>query len=164
MAVEIELTKGQIAAVDNEDADLGNVTWYAQPARFKGNLYGYYTVRRNKGDRKLVYMHRVIMERMLGRELTKDEVVDHIDHNRLNNQRCNLRVCTRSQNRANGKMAITNKTGRKGVVMQGKRYVAQITVHKKVIRLGAFSTPDEAHQAYLTAARAYFGEFAHSGE
>ena len=53
-----------------------------------------YAVRRTK-DGRMVYMHREIMG------APKGSVVDHIDHNTLNNRRCNLRVCTQAQNHAN---------------------------------------------------------------
>ena len=44
------------------------------------------------------FLHRLICGRMLGRPLTRAEVVDHIDHNPLNNQRENLRICSQGQN------------------------------------------------------------------
>jgi hypothetical protein len=59
-----------------------------------------------------------------------------------------------------------NQFGLKGIKRSkhGKKWQARIQVDKKTIHLGAFSTPEEAHQAYCDAAFKYFGEFANPGE
>lgn len=68
-----------------------------------------YAVTARTGCGKQLYMHRVIAE------AKKDEKVDHINHDLLNNTKSNLRKCTHSQNMANRKMSKSNKLGVRGV-------------------------------------------------
>ena len=61
------------------------------------------------------YMHRVVLERMLGKPLLPSEYSDHIDHNGLNNQRDNLRVSSASQNNMNSRIRKNSTSGYKGI-------------------------------------------------
>jgi len=89
-------------------------------------------------------------------------LIDHKDCNRSNNAFANLRQATNGQNRANSKH--NNKNGYKGVThhawLKEKPYQAQITFQKKVIYLGCYATPEEAHAAYKKAALDLHGEYA----
>jgi hypothetical protein len=58
------------------------------------------------------------------------------------------------------KLKEKNRTGFKGVVFHKKKYVAQISINNHPTYLGSFDTPEEAHTAYLKAARKLAGEFA----
>jgi hypothetical protein len=89
--IEIPLTKGKVAIVDEIDADLAKYRWFY---RFSTSTNGY----AGSGRPGMHHMHRVILERMLGRPLEKGEVCDHIDRNSINNSRSNLRVATHSEN------------------------------------------------------------------
>lgn len=100
---------------------------------------------------------------MLGRELVKDDITDHIDGNGLNNVRDNLRLATRSQNLGNSRLSIRNKFGLKGVSAFRDGFMAGITVNKQRIYLGVYETPELAHAAYVVAAKEHFGEFANDG-
>lgn len=150
---EIKLTQGQITSVDDEDYDyLMQWKWYAI------SYHRSYRAMRNSpiinGKKKNIYMHRVIMK-------TPDHLhVDHIDHNPLNNQKSNLRNCTKHQNNMNsGYHGSTS--GFKGVSYLKNRWIfARIKVNQKQIYLGYFKTTTEAAMAYDEAARKYFGEFA----
>lgn len=92
---------------------------------------------------------------MTGEYPKKD--VDHEDGNKLNNKWINLRTASRTQNQGNAR----GRTTLKGVtrVRTGK-YTAQIQISMRKIHLGTFATPDEAHQAYVVAAKKLYGEFA----
>ena len=151
----IKLTKGQVAIVDEEDADLALLNWYCANG---------YAVRRTPGDsRKFERMHRVILERKLGRKLRPGEEVDHINGDKTDNRRENLRLATNAQNCANqGKPKGTYSSEYKGVHWnkQNKKWRARIMVDGKLIHLGYFTDEMDAASAYDEAAMEYFGEFA----
>lgn len=155
--IEIQLTKGYVTIVDEQDADLALRYWQVWMSAKRP-----YAITNGKINetRKHPKMHRVIVARMIGRELKREEYVDHIDNDSLNNRRCNLRICTFSQNAKNKKTYCTNKLRLKGVYERNGKFRAQIQVDKKKIMLGTFNTPEEAHRAYCEAAIKYYGEFA----
>lgn len=87
--------------------------------------------------------------------------IDHRDGDRLNDKWKNLREATRSQNVAN-RDTFPHSSAFKGVSFdkQTGRWRARIRVRGKLIALGRHDTPEQAHAAYVAAARKYFGEFA----
>ena len=88
--------------------------------------------------------------------------VDHINGDTADNRISNLRAATHQQNIANGKHRVNNTSGRKGVIPTNGRWRARIMVNSKTIHLGMFDSVDDAHLAYMNAARVHFGEFARS--
>lgn len=151
----IKLTQNKVALVSNEDYEfLSQWKWYTRK-----DSKTFYAVRNSpkiNGKQKTIYMHRVIAKRM---GISNS---DYKDQNGLNNQRCNLREATRSQNGANQKLRITNTSGYKGVCWSklGKKWVARICINYKIISLGYFINIKDAARAYNKAALKYFGEFA----
>lgn len=146
----IPLTKGKFTIVDPKDADLADVKWYASS--------GDYAMRRgqrNGSERKAIIMHRVIIERKVGYPLTANTVVDHINGNRFDNRRVNLREATISQNAANAKRGTD-----RGVKFKHGKWEAIIGYQRQLIYLGAFNTKKLAVEAYDIAATELFGEFA----
>ena len=109
-------------------------------------------------------VHKIILERKIGRKLLPTEVTDHKHGNTLDNRRSELRVATRQQNAQNRGMPSNNKCGYKGVhfvVNSGKPgYQAQIGAGGRLHTIGYFDTPEEAARAYDREARKHFGEFA----
>jgi hypothetical protein len=84
---------------------------------------------------------------------------DHINGDKLDNRRKNLRVCTNAQNQMN--IGPRGERSYKGIGRRSKnRWYAAITVNGRRIRLGRFLSPEEAAKAYNTAAQTHFGEFA----
>lgn len=162
MTIEFLITnrKGRIfpCSIDEIDADLLEVYWCTQISK-KGDVV-YVTRNPKKPHKYMGLMHRIIMARVLERELDPKEDVDHWDLNGLNNTRSNLRIATRAQNMANTKLRNDNKLGFKGVVKDKKRFRAEIKAGGKSKHLGMFDTPEEAHAAYLEAAKKYHGDFA----
>ena len=105
-------------------------------------------------------VHRIIWMWMTGDD-PADKQVDHIDRNPLNNSWDNLRLATHSQNMTNCKSKSRSGLP-KGVRKQtlSDRFTSTIRKDGKVYYLGTFDTPEEAHQAYKTAANDLHGEFA----
>ncbi len=100
---------------------------------------GYFRVYLGKGE--YTYLHRLIVNAQKG------DIVDHIDRNRQNNTRENLRIVTRATNNYNKE--IKNKLGR-GIYFDkfGNRFRACISHENKTLKLGSFKTLIEAKEAY----------------
>lgn len=152
----IKLTKGLEAVVDDEDYERVNkLKWFASDSG-KGNYYAARGITQSETGPKKMYMHRFIIG------LTDLSMqVDHIDGNRLNNQRSNLRVVTSIQNIMNAKSH--GKCPYKGVSYYRagrKHYLAKIMAEGKRHILGYYKTPEEAARVYNEAAIKFFGEYA----
>ena len=148
---EIPLTRGRVAIVNDEDYE-----WLSQ-WKWHCSYYGY-AVRdssRLLGKQKL-WMHRVILN------APSDMECDHKDHDKLNNQRANLRLCTRTENNCNAQKPHTNTSGYKGVGFhkQTGKWRARIKINRKEKHLGLFADALNAAYAYDDAARELFGDFA----
>lgn len=141
--------------VSPEDADLERESWFV-------NSHGY-VVNNGSGSYAFQRLHRVVMARILGRELMRHELVDHIDRDKLNNRRENLRLATNSENMFNTELPAHNTTGYKGVYRNSAAcklpYQAAITHNRRKIYLGSFADPQDAARAYDEAARRLAGEF-----
>ncbi len=146
---EIPLTNWPIPAlIDDEDYEL--VTQFKWTRHKNGHASGW------KGKKiKGVKMHRLIMGFPQGLK------VDHKDHNKLNNQKYNLRNATSAQNNAN-KSKQPSSSRFKGVSWSEERqkWAAGITCNYKRIGLGRFEDEVAAAMAYNEAAKRLFGEFA----
>lgn len=88
--------------------------------------------------------------------------LDHINGDKADNRIANLREATMSQNLANTRLRSDNQSGRKGVFFhkRDKKWIARICVRGRKRVLGYFDDPDMAHDAYVNAAKTFFGEFA----
>ncbi len=86
--------------------------------------------------------------------------VDHVDGDKLNNRKSNLRPCSQAENMANVGIRRNNTSGFRGVSWQRGAWVAQISVSGQHHYLGRFRTKNEAALAYNEAARRMFGPFA----
>jgi hypothetical protein len=145
----IPVGKGSFALIDAAD--------YESVSQYKWSLSSDGYARRNtsvNGKRITLQLHHVIFGRQEGMQ------IDHINGNRLDNRRENLRYATRSQNMQN--KVSRNWLGLKGVRSRsgGRYYEALFMVGRKQISLGKFKTAQEAHAAYMKRAQETFGEFA----
>ena len=95
-----------------------------------------------------------------------DMIVDHINHNKLDNRKENLRICTKSQNAMNVKKRKNNTSGATGVYWDKIRskWYAQIWINARCTNLGYFGSKEEAIQARKNAEIEYFGEYRNQDE
>ena len=93
---------------------------------------GYYCVGlRINGKRPIIQLHRLVYQCNNPNENISKFQIDHIDHNRTNNNIENLRVATRSENRCNTQTPKTNTSGYKNIYIIGNLYIVTITKDKK---------------------------------
>src|SRR5258706_8507914 len=143
---EIQLTKGTIALIDDEDFE--RVSKHSWSYKDSGSGYAQTTIR-YKG----VSLHRFIMNAKDG------EIIDHINGNGLDNRKENLRFCTLSQNIANSKGRLV-RSSYKGVSKNGKKWKASIGYMNRLEHIGTFDIAQDAARAYDEKAREYYKEFA----
>lgn len=156
--IEIPLTKGYKAIVDVIDGDLAQFKWSicGEPWHYaRRAIYPY----EDKRKQQIIMMHRLILERQIGRFLIADEIGDHIDGNILNNQRSNLRVVNSCQSMWNTRRSARNTSGFRGVYAYKGGWRANISINGKRIHLGCFKSLDEAAKVYEKAAEELYGEF-----
>ena len=147
----IQLTQNKQTVVDDTD-----YVWLSQWKWYYDN-HGYaITNDYSTGKHKHIRMHRLITNAPKGMD------VDHVDMNKLNNTRGNLRICNRSENMCNTKLKSSNTSGIKGVTWDKtcNKWMAGIMVNYKRINLGRFSDINKAQEAYEQAAIKYHKEFA----
>lgn len=148
----IPLTQGKFAIVDDEDYDyLSQFKWSVTSTG-----YAHRNAKIGLNKRRYIKMHAVVAQTPQGME------TDHINRNRLDNRKSNLRICTHTENMRNQTKHKNNKSGFKGVYWHPGCgcYKAQIKHHGVIIQLGGFQFPEDAHAAYVKAALKYHGDFA----
>jgi len=141
---------GYDVLIDDEDFDLvSNYKWYV--LKVKNLIY----FRRIVSNNKHVLLHREITNAQKGVN------IDHVNGNTLDNRKCNLRVCTTSQNAMNCKNRENNKSGYKGVSWDAnhKKWQAKIMLKRKTMWLGYFTDAKDAYKAYCNASKEYHGEY-----
>ncbi len=145
----LPLTKGSIAIVDPDDLEiLSETNWCCC------NIGGFLRAQRCRNGKK-EYMHRIIMDAKNGK------IVDHINHDTLDNRRYNLRICNKSQSQWN-KKAQGGTSKHKGVCWSKRveKWIVSIGYKNKRIHIGYFCNEEEAAIAYNKEAIRLHGEFA----
>jgi hypothetical protein len=150
----IPLTKGRVALVDDLDYPwLSKLCW-----RYSSDGYAINTYTDEFGRRHRRSMHRMIMAH--GNPLPRHIQVDHINRNRTDNRRSNLRYATRTQNQANKNKQKNNQSGYKGVSRHQTKWEARIKYRDKKLYLGRYLHPITAALVYDCASRLLYGNFA----
>lgn len=106
-------------------------------------------------ESKNILLHRFIIN------CNKDMFVDHINHNKLDNRKSNLRMCSQQENNQNKGIQSNNTSGCPGVNYRKDRgkWRAYICINGKQTHLGFFNTKEEAIKVRKEAEEKYFGEF-----
>lgn len=117
---------------------------------------GIYIAKKSK-ENKSIYLHRYIMR------CPSNKVVDHINHDTLDNRKRNMRIITHQQNIMNQKLNKNNTSGHTGVYLYKGKWLSIITVNGKQIRLGYYENKEEAVKARKEAEKKYFGEYRYKG-
>ena len=148
--VELTTTNGIKFLVDRADCStLVQYRWFATKEHNSNN----FVIRAFKSKR--ITLHRFITN------APKGMVVDHINHNTLDNRRSNLRVCTQKQNSWNSHKKSNHTNPYKGVHRSSMgRWKAVIREAGKYKHIGVYDTPEEAAIAYDRKAIELFGEYA----
>lgn len=154
----IRTKRGQEIHVDKGDfEELSKSPWYVEQWGYAARK-----VRHPDGSDRWTCekMHR----RIMGLRHGDRREVDHVNGNRLDNRRCNLRICDSGQNKQNTKIRSDNTSGYKGVHLHKPgQWRARIKLRGKFWHLGLFDAPEKAHAAYCAASKSLFGEFANDG-
>jgi hypothetical protein len=156
---------GKYVIVDNEDFYwLNKFNWYLNKnLHYPFNEYARRN-RLNKNNSDQILMHRVILEKY--KIKIENKLIDHINNNSLDNRKSNLRIATKSQNKAHGQIYKNNSTGYRGVYYEenfrpNKKWRVRISVNGKDKHVGRYKTKEEAALAYNEVAIQYFGKFAY---
>lgn len=104
-----------------------------------------------------IYLHRLIMGCIKG----DGTIIDHIDRNKVDCRKSNLRFVNNSQNTMNSCIRSDNTSGVRGVYWnkRDKKWVARITVDQHDIPLGKFCSLESAEKARKDGEEKYFGEY-----
>lgn len=151
--IRVPLNDSKTALVDDCDAWVLLYHWRV----YEDTGYVYRQVTRPDGRLQNIRMHREIMGAPAGKD------VDHVNGNRTDNRRKNLRVCSRSDNLKNKtRRRSDNKSGVTGVFYNSamRKWTAQIQVNRKPKHLGLFTTLKEAATARRAAEKLHYGAFA----
>lgn len=140
--------------IDKEDLD--NILKYNRYISINNEGYAYF--RYKQVD---YFLHRFIMGLPARYDNTTKLIADHINGNRLDNRKTNLRICRKEKNPINCKTYKNNTSGCKGVswLKRLNKWQVVINVNKKSIYLGIYSDLGEAVAVRKEAEKKYFGEF-----
>jgi hypothetical protein len=144
----IKTLKGIEILVDDEDFEyLNQWKWYATESGYA------YRKTRKDGKYETIYMHKQISN------VTQGQMVDHINRNKLDNRKCNLRLATPYQNTINS----PPRNGRKykGVYKYRNKWAVRMRINDKFETLAILDTEDEAAIEYNTYAYIYHGKWAY---
>jgi hypothetical protein len=147
----LELSKGFKSVVDAEVFE--DVSKHKWTYTHQGYAVRSFT---DDGKRRIIYLHRYLMNAKTG------EYVDHINGDRLDNRKSNLRICTNAQNAWNQPKKRQGSSKYKGVSFwkRDNNWTAQITHNYKPYKIGYFDTEEDAAAAYNAKALELYGEFA----
>lgn len=132
---------------DLEDYDkIKNASWYEND---QGYVIG------EQGN-QVIRQHRLVMGM-----IAKEDIIDHINRNKADNRKINLRIANKQTNGINRGANCNNKIGYKGInkVFNSDKFCARIMINGKTIHLGVFDNINDAIEARKNKEKEIFGEF-----
>lgn len=146
------MLRNDFALVDDEDFEYLN-QWKWK----KSNGYAVRTTRNGKRWRT-IKIHRLVISAL------PNTIVDHINRNRLDNRRSNLRIVTASESVINTSMRSDNTSGCRGVSWnkEKNKWEARIGKNNSTLRLGYFFELNQAIKVRKEAEKKYFGEYTYA--
>lgn len=158
------LKHGARTQVDDADFEMLNARrWQYGPGGYAVTNFSRRGAKPRGSSTWQIAMHRLLLDVAVGVS------VDHINRDKLDNRRVNLRVASMSQQMANTKLNVRNTSGFRGVTKNRKGSTWKATIghkpakHRKLY-LGNFTTAEDAARAYNRAAKKLFGDFAQLNE
>jgi HNH endonuclease len=154
---KIKLNKGQFALVDDEDFEIANSSrWHISQYGYAAKSVHWGFDVNHKRIKTLEFLHRLLLSAPKGYD------VDHINLNKLDNRKSNLRICKRSGNVQNRSKLVTNTTGYKCIYRDKTRdlWKVQIGANGKLHHIGRFVELSDAISARDRAIKELHGEFA----
>lgn len=145
-----------LSIIDDDDYDLiAKYSW-----SIDSNGYARHNLYIQNQKYKRITIHRLVMNAKINQQ------IDHINGNKLDNRKHNLRFCDKYQNAMNCKIHKHNTSGYKGVCWhkQSKKWRAYIVINDKQLSLGLFNNKKQAANAYNKKAKELFGEFARTNK
>lgn len=159
--ISIKLEHGEVLLDADSAKIIADLKLYTYKGKNSNTAYCHFY---DKNTQEYGFLHR----RILGLIPSDNIIVDHIDGNGLNNQKENLRFCTKKQNSANRKKNKNNFLKYKGVTydkrLKTKPFYAKIVINGKNKNLGNFATQEEAARRYNEEAIKIHGKFARLNE
>lgn len=113
---------------DDAPSEITTTKWYLHSAGYAVNS-------------KRQYLHHFVMKPEKGYD------IDHINRDKLDNRKSNLRLVTRSENRINTGKQVNNTSGHKNITKEGNSWRVQFQINKEYIRLGSFKSIGQAIKA-----------------
>lgn len=148
-----EITQELLKTLFEYDSLNGNLVWKTDRGQAKqGQVAGYVKTNAHTHHRYIRIgsvdygAHRLVW--LFHHGQWPEQYIDHIDRNPQNNRIENLRDVTHKENMQNHSFSKANKTGFRGVYLEGKRYYAALGVDGFLVKLGRFETADDASIAY----------------
>ena len=156
-----DLTAEYLRSVLKYDPETGEFTWlrHATKPAMNGTKAGC----RGRAEISIRVMYKIYKAHRLAWLYMTGEwppsLIDHKDSDPYNNQWSNLRLANFKENSRNRK-PVLSRSGLKGVSRCRKKWKAAIFIDGKIVHLGMFESATDAHQAYVSAAKQHYGDFA----
>lgn len=160
--VEIKISRNDILRAISYDPQTGEFKWAKGNKKYPPGAVDKFGYRRISINYRRYYAHRLAW--LIVHNEWPEDSIDHINGDARDNRISNLRKASHSENKKNEKLRKDNKLGIKGVSLRKSgKYRARIFFEGKHVSLGDYLTPQEAQQAYISAAKKIHGEFMRAG-